>query len=56
VETDDQLLRVQTLQCGFAQGFLFSRPLDVRQVSEMLTSRPTIQLPARVRPHLAKDH
>ena len=53
VETDDQLLRVQALQCGFAQGFLFSRPLDVRQVNEMLMAKPMIQLPERVRPHVA---
>jgi diguanylate cyclase (GGDEF)-like protein/PAS domain S-box-containing protein len=56
VETDDQLMRVQTLQCGFAQGFLFSKPLDVRQVNDMLTLRPMIQLPERKRAHVANGH
>jgi EAL domain-containing protein (putative c-di-GMP-specific phosphodiesterase class I) len=56
VETDDQLMHVQTLQCGFAQGFLFSKPLDVRQVNDMLTLRPMIQLPERKRAHVANGH
>jgi diguanylate cyclase (GGDEF)-like protein/PAS domain S-box-containing protein len=49
VETDDQLLRVEDLQCGFAQGFLFSKPLEVEKVNDILNMRPMIQLPERIR-------
>ncbi|MFB2834825.1 EAL domain-containing protein [Floridanema evergladense] len=37
VETSEQLLQLQALECEYSQGFLFSRPVD-RQTAERLIS------------------
>ncbi|XWK89026.1 MAG: EAL domain-containing protein [Phormidium sp.] len=37
VETTEQLLQLQSLECEYSQGFLFSRPVD-RQTAERLIS------------------
>ncbi|MBE9225115.1 EAL domain-containing protein [Phormidium sp. LEGE 05292] len=37
VETTEQLLQLQSLECEYSQGFLFSRPVD-RQTAETLIS------------------
>jgi diguanylate cyclase (GGDEF)-like protein len=36
VETDDQLRRVRALECGSAQGYLFSPPLPAEQAQALL--------------------
>jgi EAL domain-containing protein (putative c-di-GMP-specific phosphodiesterase class I) len=36
VETAEQKKQLQGLRCRFGQGFLFSRPLDLTAVTEML--------------------
>jgi EAL domain-containing protein (putative c-di-GMP-specific phosphodiesterase class I) len=36
VETNDQLTRLDTLQCDLAQGYLFARPLPAEAVAEYL--------------------
>jgi diguanylate cyclase (GGDEF)-like protein/PAS domain S-box-containing protein len=38
VETAEQLERIHALGCGFAQGFLFSRPLPAEYIAELLPS------------------
>lgn len=38
VETTDQLLQLQLLQCKQAQGYLFSKPLDPEQATTLLAS------------------
>ena len=38
VETEKQLLRLQSLGCDSAQGFFFSRPLSTKIVGEMLVN------------------
>lgn len=37
IETKEQLARLQSLGCGFGQGFLFSRPVDEYVVRQMLS-------------------
>ncbi len=37
VETEKQFIKLQELDCDFAQGFFFSKPLPVETVDEMLT-------------------
>ncbi|HVR71438.1 MAG TPA: EAL domain-containing protein [Vicinamibacteria bacterium] len=39
VETPEQKSRLQGMRCRFGQGFLFSRPLDLTAVSELLRTR-----------------
>ncbi len=39
VETVDQLTRLRALECQFAQGYLFSRPLDSHALDVFLESR-----------------
>lgn len=39
VETREQLLELQQLECELAQGFLFSRPLDKNTATEFLKSK-----------------
>lgn len=39
VETHDQLAQLQAMDCEFAQGYLFSRPLEVCDVAEILHDR-----------------
>ena len=36
IETPDQLLKLKALNCGFGQGFLFSRPLEADQAGEFI--------------------
>jgi len=36
VETNDQLGRLDTLQCDLAQGYLFTRPLPAEAVGDYL--------------------
>ena len=36
VETEEQLERIRDLDCRFAQGFLFSRPVRLSQLTELL--------------------
>jgi diguanylate cyclase (GGDEF)-like protein/PAS domain S-box-containing protein len=40
VETEFQLETVRRLGCDFAQGFLFSRPVDSAAAATLLTTRP----------------
>jgi diguanylate cyclase (GGDEF)-like protein/PAS domain S-box-containing protein len=39
VETMKQLAQLRSLQCDYAQGFLFSSPLDVQAVERLMTSQ-----------------
>ena len=41
VETNEQRAELLAINCGFAQGYLFSRPLDGEAAGEMLGSRST---------------
>jgi diguanylate cyclase (GGDEF)-like protein/PAS domain S-box-containing protein len=40
VETMKQLAQLRSLQCDYAQGFLFSLPLDVQSVEHLMASQP----------------
>ncbi|MCP3961993.1 MAG: EAL domain-containing protein [bacterium] len=40
VETDDQHRRLADLGCSFAQGFLFSEPVDKGKAEELMTAAP----------------
>ena len=40
VETLKQLAQLRSLQCDYAQGFLFSLPLDVASVERLMASQP----------------
>jgi diguanylate cyclase (GGDEF)-like protein len=40
VETGEQLARLRDVSCGFAQGYLFSKPLDAEQVERLIESNP----------------
>ncbi|MBW4515892.1 MAG: EAL domain-containing protein [Timaviella obliquedivisa GSE-PSE-MK23-08B] len=40
VETMKQLAQLRSLQCDYAQGFLFSLPLDVAAVEHLMASQP----------------
>lgn len=40
VETAQQLNLLQTLNCEFAQGYFFSKPLDSKAAETLLTSQP----------------
>ena len=53
VETDEQRRILNALNVTYAQGYLFSRPLEVHQVAEFISSRKitpgtVAQLPAQV--------
>jgi diguanylate cyclase (GGDEF)-like protein len=41
VSTMEQLRRLRSLRCGYAQGYLFSAPLDAEAMTAMLRSRPS---------------
>jgi EAL domain-containing protein (putative c-di-GMP-specific phosphodiesterase class I) len=45
IEQDSQLRQLQAEQCDSGQGFLFARPLEVREVEELL-SPPGREQPA----------
>ncbi|NJR73953.1 MAG: EAL domain-containing response regulator [Scytonema sp. CRU_2_7] len=40
VETTEQLAQLRSLNCEFAQGFLFSRPIEQQSVLNLLTAAP----------------
>ncbi|MBW4615387.1 MAG: EAL domain-containing protein [Desmonostoc vinosum HA7617-LM4] len=40
VETQEQLVQLRSLNCNFAQGYLFSQPLEPKLALEMLTTTP----------------
>ncbi|MBD2353044.1 EAL domain-containing protein [Tolypothrix sp. FACHB-123] len=40
VETTEQLAQLRSLNCEFAQGFLFSRPIEQQSVLNLLTTAP----------------
>jgi diguanylate cyclase (GGDEF)-like protein/PAS domain S-box-containing protein len=40
IETDDQRSRLGDLGCHLGQGFLFSRPIDVEHLRELLAGQP----------------
>ncbi|MEH2203797.1 MAG: EAL domain-containing protein [Nostoc sp.] len=40
VETQEQLAQLRSLNCNFAQGYLFSKPIEQRLALELLTSAP----------------
>ncbi|MBE9106203.1 EAL domain-containing protein [Nostoc cf. edaphicum LEGE 07299] len=40
VETQEQLAQLRSLNCNFAQGYLFSKPIEQRLAIELLTSVP----------------
>ncbi|OYD91269.1 GGDEF domain-containing response regulator [Nostoc sp. 'Peltigera membranacea cyanobiont' 210A] len=40
VETQEQLAQLRSLNCNFAQGYLFSKPIEQRLAVELLTSAP----------------
>ncbi len=40
VETPQQLAKLRTLNCGFGQGYLFSKPLDNKLVVDLLAADP----------------
>ncbi len=40
VETQEQLAQLRSLNCNFAQGYLFSKPIEQRLALELLTSEP----------------
>jgi len=41
VETETQLTRLRNLQCPQVQGFWFSKPVDQRKATELLSTPPT---------------
>ncbi len=41
VTTVEQMRRLRSLHCGFAQGYLFSAPLDAEATTALLRSRPS---------------
>jgi EAL domain-containing protein (putative c-di-GMP-specific phosphodiesterase class I) len=43
IETPDQLTQLQTLQCEYGQGYLFSRPIDADSANALLASPPDRQ-------------
>ncbi|MEH2176432.1 GGDEF/EAL domain-containing response regulator [Nostoc sp.] len=40
VETQEQLAQLRSLNCNFAQGYLFSKPIEQQLAVELLTSAP----------------
>ena len=43
LETAEQLARLREMECEFAQGYYFSRPLDSDRARELLATEPTWQ-------------
>lgn len=39
VETEDQLIRLRQMQCEYAQGYLFSRPIEADAFSKLLQTK-----------------
>lgn len=46
VETEDQLARLEALDCDYVQGYLLSRPLAA-DAAELLLRNPSLGPPAR---------
>ena len=46
VETERQLARLMALNCDFAQGYYFSKPLDAKRAGGILESQPKWLKPA----------
>jgi EAL domain-containing protein (putative c-di-GMP-specific phosphodiesterase class I) len=46
VETEGQLTQLKALGCEYAQGFLFSRPLDARAAEQLLEEHESSRLDA----------
>ncbi|HEV7860827.1 MAG TPA: diguanylate cyclase [Pyrinomonadaceae bacterium] len=44
VETESQLAHLRTLKCGYAQGYLFSRPIDGEAAESLLRKKVCWQL------------
>jgi diguanylate cyclase (GGDEF)-like protein/PAS domain S-box-containing protein len=56
VETMKQLAQLRSLQCDYAQGFLFSSPLDVKAVERLMSSQmdqPIVLNPAPPMPQVS---
>jgi EAL domain-containing protein (putative c-di-GMP-specific phosphodiesterase class I) len=47
VETEDQLARLEALDCDYVQGFLLSRPLAADAAELLLRENPSLGPPAR---------
>lgn len=48
IETHAQLVQIQTLECDYAQGFLFAKPMPARQFSDWLQKHFKQQTPPRL--------
>lgn len=48
VETSQQLTKLQALNCEFAQGYFFSKPLDSKAAEALLTSQPKWFCPVKI--------
>jgi diguanylate cyclase (GGDEF)-like protein/PAS domain S-box-containing protein len=48
VENDDQLTRLEALECDYVQGYHLSRPVDAETAVRLLTTEP-LRLPSRLR-------
>lgn len=57
VETAQQLTQLQAINCEFAQGYLFSKPLDAKAAEALLTSQPKwfCQIKTEDKYHLAQS-
>ncbi|MDQ2940155.1 MAG: hypothetical protein M3R23_06470, partial [Actinomycetota bacterium] len=53
VENEVQLAELRRLGCGFAQGFLFSGPLQVREMTALLERAAAGSPFSRMRPSAA---
>jgi diguanylate cyclase (GGDEF)-like protein len=53
VETEEQLAQIVTLDCDFAQGYLFSKPVDAKAATAMAASNPLWRVRNRPQPALA---
>jgi EAL domain-containing protein (putative c-di-GMP-specific phosphodiesterase class I) len=40
IETPEQLAQLRELGCEFGQGYLFSKPVDVRQAEVLIAAQP----------------
>jgi EAL domain-containing protein (putative c-di-GMP-specific phosphodiesterase class I) len=40
VETQEQLVQLRNLNCDFAQGYLFSKPIEEQLVLKLLATAP----------------
>jgi EAL domain-containing protein (putative c-di-GMP-specific phosphodiesterase class I) len=47
VENDDQLARLDALECDYVQGYHLSRPVDADTAMRLLTTEP-LRLPSRL--------